>query len=83
MSKLNGRKVLVKQVETRAPNGSPMTYTFKSALFHVWGAEFEEFETGPGNCTVAIVEYADGHVDMVHPSFIQFVNADDQSVNCV
>lgn len=43
------------------------------ALFHCWGCDYEEFETGPGNFTVAIVEWPDGKIEIVQPRFIQFL----------
>lgn len=30
--------------------------------FHMWGSNYEEFETGPGNFTTAIIELDDGRV---------------------
>ena len=42
------------------------------AKFHQWGVEYEEFETGPGNLTVAIVELDDGSVKTVLPHWIKF-----------
>ncbi len=44
-------------------------------LFHQWGVNYEEFETGPGNYTVAIVELLDGKVKEVTPDLIQFVES--------
>lgn len=41
--------------------------------FHCWGVSYEEFESGPGNFTVAIVEDGQGNVIEVLPSNIQFV----------
>ncbi|WP_312998282.1 hypothetical protein [Leclercia sp.] len=43
-------------------------------LFHQWGSDFEEFETGPGNVTVAIVEFPDGTVETFPPHNIKFLN---------
>ena len=31
--------------------------------FHCWGAAYEEFESGAGNYTVAIVEMPDGSIE--------------------
>lgn len=31
-------------------------------LFHQWGATFEEFEAGPANTTMAIIELDDGRI---------------------
>lgn len=37
----------------------------REARFHQWGCEYEEFESGPGNYTVAVVEFADGSIGTV------------------
>ncbi len=42
-------------------------------LFHKWGNAFEEFESGPGNYTVAIVELPDGTIEEVLPSNVKFI----------
>ncbi|SDU91381.1 hypothetical protein SAMN05216202_1527 [Pseudomonas mucidolens] len=39
----------------------------REARFHQWGCEYEEFESGPGNYTVAVVEFADGSIGTVMP----------------
>lgn len=45
-----------------------------SGLFHCWGSNYEEFENGAGNYTVAIVEdLADGMVYEISVGNIQFV----------
>lgn len=55
-----------------------VTPTFKShgeaykAKFHQWGAEYEEFDTGPGNYTVAIVELEDGTIKTIPPNWVKF-----------
>jgi hypothetical protein len=41
-------------------------------LFHQWGNSFEEFESGPGNFTVAIVEAKDGVIHEVLPTNLKF-----------
>ena len=41
-------------------------------IFHQWASAFEEFESGPGNYTVALVETPDGTVQSVLPSNIKF-----------
>jgi hypothetical protein len=46
-----------------------------TAWFHQWGVDYEEFETGPGNFSVALVEYGDGKVDGVPAHLIEFVDA--------
>ena len=42
------------------------------AWFHQWGVDYEEFETGPGNFSVAIVEFADGTVKTVPAESVNF-----------
>lgn len=42
-------------------------------LFHGWGTDVLEFETGACNYTVAIVEKPDGSVVTAMPKLIEFV----------
>jgi hypothetical protein len=44
-----------------------------TALFHQWGVDYEEFETGPGNYSVAIVERPDGSIENVQPEMVRFI----------
>lgn len=43
------------------------------ALFHSFGADFEEFENGPGNFSAAIVEWPSGQIELVRADRIRFV----------
>lgn len=43
-------------------------------LFHQWGNDFEEYESGPANYSVGIIELPDGHIVTAVPEKIQFVN---------
>ena len=45
-------------------------------MFHQWGSEYEEFENGPGNYTVGIVETPDGKIITVIPEDMRFINDD-------
>ncbi len=47
-------------------------HNFENGLFHQWGNDFIEFETGPCNYTLAIVELEDGKVITTGPENIQF-----------
>lgn len=47
------------------------------ALFHQFGVGYEEFESGPGNFTTAIVEWPDGRVESVPAAHVQFVTHND------
>lgn len=43
-----------------------------TGLFHQWGQVYEEFEAGPGNTTIAIVEKDDGNIVTINAELIQF-----------
>lgn len=43
------------------------------ALFHVWSVDYQEFDNGPGQYPIAIVEGKDGIVKLVHPTLIKFL----------
>ena len=45
----------------------------ETGIFHQWAASYEEFETGAGNFTVAIVEMSDGTIGEILPSNLKFV----------
>lgn len=50
----------------------------REARFHQWGGEYEEFESGPGNYTVALVEFADGTIETVLPDCVRFLDTPDR-----
>ena len=43
-----------------------------TAIFHGFGVDYEEFETGPGNFSTAIIERDDGSVENVPVELIRF-----------
>lgn len=47
---------------------------FDVGYFHQWGVNYEEFESGPGNYTTAVVELPDGRVVMPTASDIVFLD---------
>ena len=49
-----------------------ITDTFEG-VFHEWGFDYEEFENGPGNYSVGIVELEDGSVHRFIPENIKFI----------
>ena len=73
----NLRKVHVfKQV--RRADGLGFDRTFETTgEFHQWGQDYEEFETGPGNFSTAIVELPDGTVQNVPVEMIAFVDQEE------
>lgn len=53
-------------------NGSH--HDFKLGYFHQWGCDFEEFESGTGNYSVAIVELPNGEIVTPLPNNIKFID---------
>lgn len=51
----------------RYEHGNP-----QPVIFHTFGFAYEEFQDGPGNYTIAVIEYPDGRVEAVEVSRIQF-----------
>ncbi len=45
-----------------------------NGTFHKWGVDYEEFETGPGNYSTAIIEMPDGSIKNVPVEMIVFNN---------
>lgn len=74
MAILRTRRVLV--YEYQRANGQ--THFDKVCIghgsFHQFGVDYEEFETGPGNYSTAIVEMPDGSVKNVPVELIVFNN---------
>ena len=50
-------------------------HDFEMGYFHQWGCNYEEFETGAGNYSVAIIELPNGEVVMPVADDIQFLDA--------
>jgi hypothetical protein len=42
--------------------------------FHQFGMDFAEFETGPGNYSIAIIEMDDGNIKQIPVDMIQFID---------
>lgn len=47
--------------------------TVVNGVFHQWGSDYEEYENGPGNYSVGIVELEDGNVQRFIPENIKFI----------
>ena len=50
--------------------------------FHGWGMDYEEFESGPGNHTAAIIEGPDGTIELVYPSLVCFLDSPPCGKEC-
>ena len=72
MRKCKGRYIEYDKREGRFSNKE-----FSEGLFHQWENAYEEFETGPGNFTVAIVELPDGKIVTPDAKDIQFIDREE------
>ena len=43
------------------------------AMFHQFGVNFVEFDSGPGNFTTAVIEWPDGQIENIPVDQIKFV----------
>jgi len=76
------RKVLFRKWIPTSLNKNGVTETgtncwsdfIHEGLFHQWGCSYEEFESGPGNFSIGIIELPDGTIETVYPSNLKFVN---------
>lgn len=46
------------------------------AKFHEFGSDYEVFENGAANYTVAVVEKKDGYIECVYPQCIKFTDTE-------
>jgi hypothetical protein len=71
------RKVMVSRLEQNSdvPNKRWELVENGEAVFHQFGCDYEEFESGPGNFSTAIVEWPDGRVENVPAQNIRFLDA--------
>ena len=76
MQKVKFKKFIPKKYENGRPvNGTGILeddYT-QEGTFHQWGISFIEFESGPANFTVGIIELADGSIVEIEPNRILFL----------
>lgn len=68
------RKCRGKYTEYDEEKHQVVTKEFEDGIFHQWGTDYEEFESGPASYTVGIVELSDGRVIMPIAAFIQFIS---------
>lgn len=70
------KRVQVYKWINKAESGQACKFerTFVSeAVFHEFGCNYEEFESGPGNFSTAIVEYNDGSMGNIPVENIEFI----------
>jgi len=58
---------------TKYGTNLPEKINGKPATLHGFGNDYDEFDVGPGNKSVAIIEYDDGFLDLVDVKLVQFV----------
>lgn len=42
-------------------------------IFHQFGVDYEEYDTGPGNYSTAIIENSDGKLHNIHVGLVEFL----------
>ena len=55
-------------------------YREEHGYFHAWSSSYEEFESGPGQYPVGIVEKPDGEIKVVYAGNIQFETRSDSEL---
>ena len=66
------RKVVVYEWEREGGNLYSKKVRIGEGIFHQFGVDYEEFETGPGNFTTAIVEMPDGEIKNIPVGLVVF-----------
>ena len=70
------RKVMVSRIERKNGVTNKWELVEKGeAVFHQFGCNFEQFETGAGNFSTAIIEWPDGRVENVEVEHVRFLDA--------
>lgn len=67
------RKVRVFRLERFKGNTHLSKVPDGEADFHGWGCDYEEFESGPGNFSTAIIERDDGTIETPQAGLVQFI----------
>lgn len=67
------RRVMVSEYKQQ-PDNTWKLEEAGEAIFHQFGCNYEEFESGAGNVTTAIVERPDGSVGNVPVECIRFID---------
>ena len=49
------------------------TVEVNRGIFHTFGVDYEEFESGAGNYSTAIVEFPDGSIGNIRVELIKFI----------
>ena len=74
---MNQRRVIVSNMVGHQQEGTHrLRYVLEpqgEAVFHQFGVGYEEFESGPGNFTTAIVGWPDGRVESAPVEHIKFI----------
>ena len=68
------RRVKVFKFETINGLKSSKKVEYGFAFFHQWGSDYQEFESGAGNYSTAIIERDNGTVENVPVYLIKFIN---------
>lgn len=70
------RKVIVSKYKGNI-NGIPQYEEIGEAVFHQFGVDYEEFESGPGNYSTAIIEWPSGSIENLPFHLVRFIERDN------
>ena len=68
-----------KGYNTKVKGTGVFTDFIRDGLFHQWGINYEEFENGPANYSIALIEDLNGLVHEVLPENLKFINDEKQN----
>lgn len=68
------RKVIYNRYEKREGETAYSLVAVGEAKFHQFGVNYEEFESGAGNFSTAIIELDDGTIENVPVETVKFIN---------
>ena len=63
----------MRKVKVKDYNNDIKGFVIVEGVFHQWGYGYDEYEAGPGNYSIAIVELPDGRVIEVPPRHVTFL----------
>lgn len=67
--------------ECRAKYFNGKVYVWTEGWFHLWAPKFEEYETGPGNYMVALVEERGGQIRCCEIDSVKFTDTTEPQID--
>lgn len=71
------KKRIVEVYQYQFVDGEMKKVLIKVGYFHGWGLELNESDTISVSFTIALIEFPDGTVELIHPSLIRFQSPEE------